>query len=151
MKNTILTIASLSLLLFSCNSEQETKTNKITEVPEVQFENKGHKLVYNMVQKVGNYKSLTDKKNVSYTYRYTTADNQSDISTERYIFNGELSYGNYKKHERTLSQFEGAIEQGYDGSEFWLKHNGEIVEDAETLKRVKFNRPTNFYWFTMMQ
>jgi|SRR5690554_330296 len=151
MKNTLLTIASLSLLLFSCNSEQETKTNKITEVPEVQFENKGHKLVYNMVQKVGNYKSLTDKKNVSYTYRYTTADNQSDISTERYIFNGELSYGNYKKHERTLSQFEGAIEQGYDGSEFWLKHNGEIVEDAETLKRVKFNRPTNFYWFTMMQ
>jgi len=145
--NKITTLA-LILILFSCNNQNPSNSKK--EVDQ-SFQNKGHELVYNMVQKVGNYNQLMDKKDVSYTYSYTTPDGKQDISTEKYIFDGELSYGLYNKHERTMPQLEGPIEQGYNGSDYWLKHNGKKLTDAKLLKRVVFSRPTNFYWFTMMQ
>lgn len=63
----------------------------------------------------------------------------------------ELSYGAYEQHERTFPQLKGLFEQGYDGKNFWLKHQGKLLEDTNLLKRVAFNRPTNYYWFTMMQ
>jgi len=148
MKNNILSIIILSCLFISCN--QKSKTKPKTE-PVLEFQNKGHELVYQMVEKVGNYKLLSSKKNVAYTFTYKTPDNKTDITSEKYIFNGELSYGKYTKHQRTLPQLEGVIEQGYDGNEYWLKHNGEFLTDETLLKKVSFNRPTNFYWFTMMQ
>jgi peroxiredoxin len=148
MKTTILTSIILSCTFLSCKNESVTSPK---EENSITFENKGHELVYNMVQKAGNYASLLDKKDVVYTYTYQTPDGKADISTEKYIFNGELSYGNYKQHERTLPQLEGSMEQGFDGNEFWLKHNDKVITDETTLKRVAFNRPTNFYWFTMMQ
>tara|TARA_R100000935_G_scaffold8302_7_gene17513 strand:- start:141281 stop:142117 length:837 start_codon:yes stop_codon:yes gene_type:complete len=155
MNSKILISILLSLSLGACNDKPKTKS-EVSEiavqkdVPQT-FQNKGHELVYTMVEKVGNYDTLSSKKDVVYTYTYTTPDGISDISTEKYIFDGELSYGEYKKHERTLSELEGTIEQGYDGSEFWLKHEGDLVNDTVSLKRVAFNRPTNFYWFAMFQ
>lgn len=155
MNSKILTSILLSLSLGACNDKPKTKS-EVSEiavqkdVPQT-FQNKGHELVYTMVEKVGNSDTLSSKKDVVYTYTYTTPDGISDISTEKYIFDGELSYGEYKKHERTLSELEGTIEQGYDGSEFWLKHEGDVVNDTVSLKRVAFNRPTNFYWFAMFQ
>ena len=147
MKITTLT-GILSLLLLSCGNNDKAKSQK--EIVK-DYQNKGHELVYNMVQKVGSYNTLLKKKNVVYTYTYQTPDTKTDISTEKYIFNGELSYGSYNQHERTLPQLEGLMEQGYDGNEYWLKHNGNILTDKDLMARVRFNRPTNFYWFTMMQ
>ncbi len=46
-----------------------------------------------MVQKVGDCGKIYNKKSVEYTYTYQTPDNKTDISTEKYIFEGELSYG----------------------------------------------------------
>lgn len=140
--------------LISCKNDtqhgkKETQHKLVKE--HLVFKNKGHELVYQTTQKAGDYNQLSSKKDVVYTYTYQTPDGKSDISTEKYIFNEELSYGLYKKHERTLANLVGEIEQGYDGSEFWLKHNGEIVSDTISLKSVAFNRPTNFYWFTMIQ
>ena len=117
----------------------------------IELKNKGYDLVYEMVEKVGTYSDLNSKNNVTYTYTYQTPDGKSDISTEKYIFNGELSYGMYTVHERTLANLEGRIEQGYDGNEFWLKQRGEVILASTSLKKIAFNRPTNFYWFTMMQ
>jgi peroxiredoxin len=148
MKITILTSIIVSCVLLSCISESKTSSKK---EPKLTFQNNGHELVYNMTQKVGDYSSLLKKKNVSYTYTYQTPDSKADVSNEKYIFNGELSYGSYTQHERTLPQLKGLMEQGFDGKEFWLKQNGEILTDSIALKRVAFNRPTNFYWFTMMQ
>lgn len=138
----------LSTTLVACGNNSETKTPVETKVT---FENKGHELVYNMVQKVGNYSTLMAKKDVVYNYNYETPDGQADNSTEKYLFSGELSYGNYDKHQRTLPEMEGVIEQGYDGTEFWLKNKGVLVNDTNAMKRVIFSRPTNFYWFTMFQ
>ncbi len=157
MKIKLLVGIALSVSLFSCKNDTHSHNTQTqpqadtTEISAPKFDNKGHELVYNMVQKVGDMAKLHSKKNVIYTYTYQTPDGKTDISKEKYLFDGELSYGAYEKHERTLPDLEGLIEQGYDGTEFWLKHNGEIVNDDKLLKPVAFNRPTNFYWFTMMQ
>ncbi len=148
LKKNSIVIIIISCLFISCKNEIQ-KVNNDASVPK--FQNKGHELVYNMVQKVGDYSNLVNKKDVTYKYTYKTPDGKTDISTEKYIFDGEYSYGRYKKHERTLSQLEGIIEQGYDGNEYWLKHNEKTLHDEKILKRVAFNRPTNFYWFAMMQ
>lgn len=138
----------LSVFFISCNNHVPKKTHQEIEI---KFQNKGHEIVYEMVQKVGNHNQLALKKDVSYTYTYSTPNHETDQSNERYIFDGELSYGKYIQHERTLPHLKGEIEQGYNGGEFWLKHNGKIIQDKVALKRVAFNRPTNYYWFTMMQ
>ena len=152
----ILALSMISIFtLTSCKNEkkdvkQEMQEDIIVETtPE--FTNKAHELVYEMTQKVGDYGTLMGKKDVVYTYTYQTPDGKKDITTEKYLFNGELSYGKYTTHERSLTDLEGTIEQGYDGSEYWLKNEGAIITDSMALKRVAFNRPTNFYWFTMMQ
>jgi hypothetical protein len=151
MKFILLITLFLSFFILSCSDNEPTEVLMEEIVIPLAFQNKGHELVYNMVQKVGDYNTLKKLKNVVYTYTYETPTGQKDVSTEKYIFEGELSYGNYKTHQRTLSDLEGEIEQGYDGEEYWLKHDGVILNDSIRLKRVAFNRPTNFYWFTMFQ
>ena len=149
MKSILLTTILLSILIFSCKEKNHTNLPQAEAVPI--FKNKGHKLVSKMVEKVGDYNMLLENKDVVYTYSYQTPDGKKDVSTEKYLFNGELSYGSYHQHERTFPELEGLIEQGFDGKEYWLKHNGEILSDSLKLKRVAFNRPTNFYWFAMFQ
>lgn len=154
MKYHFLIVLVIILSIVSCKNTPEKASNNEplqTTAPEIVFKNKGHELVYEMTQKTGDYNALAAKKDVVYTYTYETPDGKKDVSTEKYIFNGELSYGQYQQHERTLPQLEGTIEQGYNGSEFWLKHQGAYLEDEAFMKRVVFNRKTNFYWFAMFQ
>ncbi|MRI01667.1 hypothetical protein GH721_14075 [Kriegella sp. EG-1] len=132
-------------------STKEVNQETLQTKTKISFQNKAHELVYNMIEKVGNYQNLKTKKDVTYYYTYTTPDGSTDKSIEKYIFEGELSYGKYNQHQRTLPQIEGIMEQGFDGKEYWLKANGTVVNDSTALKKVMFNRPTNFYWFTMLQ
>jgi hypothetical protein len=131
--------------LISCNQSNSTKKEVI------EYKNKGHELVAQMINKVGKLEDLRTKKDVRYTYRYETPDGKVDISTEKYIFNGELSYGRYYRHDRTFPELEGDIEMAYDGKEYWAKADGEPIEDSVKIDIVKFKRPTNFYWFAMFQ
>ena len=155
MNTTKIILITFSIFFFSCGNKKTNSAVKSDISTEksapITFKNKGHELVYNTVQKTGNYQMLAAKKDVVYTYSYQTPDGKTDISTEKYIFDGELSYGEYVKHERTLTELKGKVEQGYDGNEYWLKNNGENITDSVALKRVAFNRPTNFYWFCMIQ
>jgi len=152
----LMNLVLLCTLLLSCQTEtkkQGTTNNEKENLPaatEVIFQNKAHELVYDMVQKVGDYEKLKSLKDVTYKYTYQTPDNKVDISVENYIFDGELSYGSYYKHERTFPKLDGKIEQGFDGKSFWFKHNGELLEGEQYLKRTTFSRKTNFYWFAML-
>ncbi|MGY0391525.1 redoxin domain-containing protein [Bizionia sp. KMM 8389] len=154
MKIKFLPIIALSLMVLSCNNGKtesaEPATIETNETPKV-FKNKAHELVFNMVEKVGSYADLLEKHDVVYTYTYEMPNGKKDVITEKYIFEGELSYGAFSEHGRTYPKLEGLIEQGYDGTEYWLKHNGVVLDNSMMLKRVAFSRPTNFYWFTMMQ
>ena len=80
----------LILIIVSCQTKKEDK-KAILNSNTKEFQNKAHELVYNMVQKAGTYQDLINKKDVVYTYTYTTPDGKTDISTEKYVFNGELS------------------------------------------------------------
>ncbi|XOV66147.1 MAG: hypothetical protein ACFHU9_10970 [Fluviicola sp.] len=131
--------------LISCNESTSTIEEKIS------YKNKGHELVAKMTEKVGRYKDLREKKDVTYTYRYETPDGKVDLSTEKYLFNGELSYARYHRHDRTFPESDGDIEMAYDGKEYWLKLGNELVSDPLKIDVVKFKRPTNFYWFAMFQ
>jgi len=133
------------------NENPAPDMSRTTEIEKITFQNKAHELVYEMTQKVGDYSQLRAKRDVTYSYTYTTADEKTDVVDEKYIFDGEYSYGAYRQHERTLPHLEGLIEQGFDGQTFWLKHEGKYLEDEAIMKRVTFNRKTNFYWFTMFQ
>ena len=148
MRFKLTTLIVLSIIIISCKSEKRDEKELIKAVS---YKNKGHELVSKMIEKVGDYKTLRNKKDVVYTYTYQTPDGKTDISTEKYIFDGELSYGKYEQHQRTLGDLNGPIEQGFDGKDFWLKHNDQVLNDSIALKKVAFNRPTNFYWFTMFQ
>lgn len=149
MKFYLSALVILSSLLFSCQDNHPSDAAR--EEAAITFQNKGHELVYGMTQKVGDYQALLSKKDVVYTYTYETPDQKADVSTEKYIFDGELSYAAYHRHERTMPQLEGTIEQGYDGKEFWFRHQGEYLTDSVYVKRSKFSRKTNFYWFAMFQ
>lgn len=166
MKTSILTSIALGCLLVSCGNGNENEINKTDEStielqsnteeqtlekePVVEFQNKGHELVYAMVNKVGDYNKMLDKKDVVYTYTYEKPDGKKDISIEKYTFGEQLSYGSYEQNGNTFPQLEGTIEQGFDGDEFWIKLDGKVLTDEKILKMVAFRRPTNFYWFAML-
>lgn len=143
------TVFTLIPFLVGCN-QKNTENSEIGESQSAEI-NQGLELVKSSLKQTGDYKMLRSKKDVVYTYSYTTPDGKTDVSTEKYIFDGELSYGKYETHERTFPQMDGVVEQSFDGTNYWLRHNGKLVSDTTALKRVAFNRPTNFYWFAMFQ
>ena len=142
-----------SALLTACgNKEAKTKeTSKSVEVQAPEFQNKGHELVYKMTQETGSYQDLLNLNDIVFNYTYRTPDQKVDVSIESYIFNGELSHGTYLKHERTLPNLKGKMQQGYNGKDFWLKMDGQEITDSNAIESVTFTRKTNFYWFAMMQ
>lgn len=144
---TVRFIAPLFFTLTACNETETLDAHQKNLNPKTSPNAK--EIVFQMIDKVGDYKKLRSKKDVVYQYTYQTPDGKTDVSTEKYRFSGELSYGKYDQHERTLPHLEGIMEQGFDGKNYWLKLNGKEINDSSALKKVQFNRPTNFYWFTM--
>ncbi len=123
----------------------------------LQAENNGNKdpkeLIEQMTEVTGSYDDLKSLKDVEYTYIVKNVDTgKSDISIERYIFDGELSRGKFLQRDgNTFPELKGEIIQGYNGSESWMTVNGKPVSDDSALKYADFTRKTNFYWFAMMQ
>lgn len=109
-------------------------------------------LVVKMLEKTGDYNKL--KSLIDVQYIYTQRDNVSggeDVSTERYIFDGELSWAKYLKHtNHVFADKQGVVIQGYDGKESWVTIDGQLLDDPQANKIADFLRKTNFYWFAMM-
>jgi len=111
-------------------------------------------LIKKMVQSLGPAKKWRSLKDVEYTYIYrdrSSGEAKEDISLERYIFDGELSWAKYTKRQaHVLPDQSGDLVQGFDGREAWTTLNGQLLTDPQTLKMAKFLRKTNYYWFAMM-
>ena len=109
-------------------------------------------LIIKMLEKTGDYNKLKSLNDVQYTY--TQRDNLSggeDISIERYIFDGELSWAKYLKHQNhVFPDKQCEVIQGYDGKESWVTIDGNLLDDPQANKLADFLRKTNFYWFAMM-
>lgn len=110
-------------------------------------------LVEQMVAAVGGLDKLYSLKDVEYTYTYhDLAEDKRDVSLERYVFDGELSWASYETREKNVvPQIKGEIIQGYNGKASWMTIDGQLVEDNPQLAKLcDFLRKTNYYWFTMM-
>ncbi|CAM2070009.1 hypothetical protein SCOR_31835 [Sulfidibacter corallicola] len=108
-------------------------------------------LVERMVRTIGGKDALYKLKDVQYTYIYQDAKTgKQDVSTERYIFDGELSWAEYHKTDCTMPDVNGTLVQSYDGKQSWTTLDGQPVEDPKMQKRSDFLRKTNYYWFAMM-
>ncbi|MEM7627177.1 MAG: DUF6503 family protein [Planctomycetota bacterium] len=124
-----------------------------TAPPVLAGHHEGRELLERVAAKVGSYADLWAMKDVEYTYTYRdNATGTSDVSTERYLFDGELSWAKYTTHEKFIFPgVEGTPVQGWDGKTAWVTLDGKPVTDEAAVGLAAFMRPTNFYWFAMMQ
>ncbi len=111
---------------------------------------RARQLVEAMVDKVGAMKELHRRRDVEYTYVYRRPTGQTDVSVERYVFDGELSWGRYVVHDVLDPEASGEIIQGYVDGQAWVTVDGKPNQDAAAVARAAFVRPTNYYWFAMM-
>ncbi|MBU2946543.1 DUF6503 family protein [Zobellia uliginosa] len=99
----------------------------------------------------GGYGTLAAKKDVEYHYVYDNFDKGKDVSTERYIFNGEQSWGSYDQHEiNLLPTQKGVAVQSLVDEKPALTLDGKAITDAKAIGGTVFLRKVNFYWFAMM-
>ena len=109
-------------------------------------------LIEGVVQAVGGKDKFYALKDVEYQYTYLDhSDSKRDVSIERYVFDGELSWGQYTVREKyAFPQLEGEIISGYNGKESWATLNGQLITDPQAYKLIDFTRKTSYYWFAMM-
>ncbi len=99
----------------------------------------------------GGWGDLWKKGDVQYTYTYHSTDaNKTDLSTERYIFSNEASYGHYTQHEiNVMPNVEGEVTQCFDGENTVVLVNGTKNEDPQANVVGDFLRKANYFWFVM--
>lgn len=114
----------LSLLLFSCHL----------------FSQDARQLIDQAINAVGGIEAMYALKDVSYSYT-----SYRGTSEERYIFDGEISWGqSTTKDGVTRTQF-------FDGSKAYVWLDDQPTEDPEALESALFSRKTNYYWLAMIQ
>ena len=149
-------ILGLGMLLGSCG--EKTKKNETVIAP---VEEMAKEPVYNTEDPAsilasvayahGGWKDLLKKGDVAYTYDYRyPANNDADVSTERYIFKSEVSFGHYEQHQiNVMPKTPGKVSQFFNGTETTVKHNDAKVEDPQILGGADFLRRANYFWFVM--
>lgn len=159
-KNTLLLGAfGASLLLASCGENTtkvetpeviETVIEVVEEVAPVYNAEDPNSILKAVAYAQGGWDNLYDKKDVQYTYSYKQGDGTEDISTERYIFDTEASYGVYSKHEvNAMPGAEGKVAQYYDGKTAIALLDDKTVEDPAATGGANFLRRANHFWFVM--
>lgn len=108
-------------------------------------------LVEKMTEAVGGKDTFYNLGDVEYTYTYhDLVEDKKDVSLERYLFDGELSWAKFSVREKFAHpNIDGTIIQGYDGENFWTTINGVASEDEQIVGFSRFLRKTNYYWFSM--
>ena len=140
MKKSILVVALITLVTVVTGSAH----SETTKDPK--------KLVKEMVDANGGIKQFRALKDVSYTYTYhDTATDKRDVSTEKYIFDGEYSWAEYHTHEKfVMPNVQGTVTQSFNGAKTKVHHDGALVTDKKAVEMAHFLRKTNYYWFAMM-
>ncbi|MEE9362547.1 MAG: DUF6503 family protein [Cellulophaga sp.] len=151
MKGNAFIIITLVVFGFSCKNENKRNITKETKEKEVAV-SPAKALIMKMAQKVGTMQKLRALKDVEYTYTFFNPSvGLKDVSTERYIFDGELSWAKYNHHEAYVyAKEKGTVIQSQNGMDIWVSLEGELKTEAKDIGTTKFLREANFYWFTMM-
>ena len=112
---------------------------------------KAVKLLAKAEKALGGWDKLYAKGDVQYTYDYTYPGmNKTDLSTERYIFEGEHSWGKYTRHDINVSpDMSGTITQALVNGKPYVMAGGEMKTDPQMVGTAGFLRSANYFWFTM--
>nr|WP_299342015.1 DUF6503 family protein [Allomuricauda sp.] len=153
---TILALASIALLA-SCVQKTKAPETAPAEtvvedvVPAPVYDTTQPRSVLKAVAHAhGGWGDLWKKNDVEYTYDYRSADGKADISTERYIFSNEASFGKYTQHEiNIMPNKKGEVVQCFDGKETVVLIDGQKTEDEQMVGLGDFLRKANYFWFTM--
>ncbi len=114
-------------------------------------DNKSKELLNALSKVNGGWQKLAAKKDVQFTYVYKDYTKGTDISKERYIFNGESSWGEYQQHEvNVMPGTEGLVKQSLISGVPKITLDGKTITDQMAIGGTQFLRSVNFYWFTMM-
>jgi len=98
----------------------------------------------------GGWGDLWNKKDVQYTYDYRYPDGKADVSTERYIFANEASFGNYTQHDiNAMPGVKGQVTQYFDGENAMVMVDEKSIEDPAAIGGTNFLRRANYFWFVM--
>ncbi|MCB0629313.1 MAG: DUF6503 family protein [Saprospiraceae bacterium] len=141
----ILLLALLSSLI-ACRPAASTDAGTMNT------DNPATALVQEMIQTMGGLDRWHALQDLEYTYTYRNpASGKQDVSLERYVYDGELSWARYDEHSQSLMPEQaGEIIQGFDGQNAWMTYEGELMTDPQYTNRAMFSRKTNFYWLNMM-
>ena len=133
----VFSAAFLALITFACGGHTPDK--------------RARSLVKKMSVQVGGAARLHALKDVEYEYTYRkTKAGKEDVSLERYVFAGELSWAKYFKRENYIAPAPGQeLVQGFDGKTTWMTLDGKLSSDQKALRMADFLRKTNYYWFVM--
>jgi len=136
MKKQLFKIVSVVLTILATSAQAQDARELITKV----------------VDANGGVKAFRELKDVSFEYSFkVSANNGVDVSKERYIFNGEVSYGAYTKRQvYALPQLKGKHTQFFDGTKTTSMINGNIITEQQPAYIAHALRKTNYYWFAMM-
>lgn len=133
-------LVALSVTLFSAFTTTEMTTD----------DEKSKALIQALYKVNGGWAKLAAKKDVQYTYIYKKGETM-DLSTERYVFDGETSWAEYTQHQiNVMPDKEGMVKQCYMNGESKISLAGKQVTDPEAVGGTTFLRTANYFWFTMM-
>ncbi|PHN07916.1 DUF6503 family protein [Flavilitoribacter nigricans] len=141
----------LFLLAFAaCNSSADSA--QTANADDASNANPGKALVREMVAAMGGLDKWHSLQDIEYTYTYRNpATGRQDVSTERYVYDGELSWARYTEHTQSLMPDQpGEVIQGFDGETAWLTYKDSLMTEPQYVNRAMFSRKTNFYWLNMM-
>jgi len=138
----------LSLLIL-CNCTSISKNQN--ESLEVEKDTPARTLIKKVCAQTGTYNDLKKLNNVEYTYTIHAVNSDvKNVSKERYIFDGELSWAQYLPQDQLPIKTD-TTTQFFDGNKVTLYTNQEKTTKKSEVEFAGFVRRTNFYWFTMMQ
>ncbi|WP_108802408.1 DUF6503 family protein [Aquimarina sp. Aq107] len=114
-------------------------------------DSKAKQLLKAMTNVNGGWEKIASKKDVEFTYIYHDLKKGKDISTERYIFDNEVSWGEYEQHEvNILPGQAGVVKQNKINGIPKVTLSGKKITSQEAVNGTNFFRSVNYYWFTMM-
>ncbi|WP_299185886.1 DUF6503 family protein [uncultured Aquimarina sp.] len=155
-------ILCISITLLSCNQKKEknitteTSTTKVaeerqSEKKEITYDVTKPKTIINAIAEAsGGWDNIWNLKDVEYTYTYQQADGKKDVSLERYIFDGEYSWGKYTTHQvNVLPEGEQTIVQNFSKGTASVSMDGKPMTDEKMIGTSDFLRQVNYYWFMM--
>ena len=74
----------------------------------------------------------------------------SDVSTERYIFEGEHSWAKYTTHQiNVMPKSPGIVTQAFVEGKPYTMVDDKKIDDPESLGLASFLRQANYFWFVM--